>query len=262
MFRTRFIFLASTLFTLSFTLPTVASSARVPTALAERDLVVPKRTIRVDGGPRWVFPEGQFVFRVQDGPGDPAWFNAGATFGISADFHLGVVLPLQMAPGDPDMHDPRVHLLYQFINGAADIGVFFQANVPIEGQIGTTVGFPMQFHLTNSVRFDTGPFLHVWFHEGDPNNPNDDDDLGTDFSAPFELPINVSRQLFLGPEAGIVTHNRWEDVAVPVGFFVGYTMTSGGGTLGDLSFRIRDHNARDFNNQVDLIFAADLFFDI
>jgi hypothetical protein len=83
-----------------------------------------------------------------------------------------------------------------------------------------------------------------------------------DLGVPFELPINLSPNFFLGPEAGIITYGEFDDVAFPVGFFIGYTMGGGGETLGDLTFRIRDHNAEDFGNVVDLIFAADLYFDI
>ena len=244
------------------TTTSVQASNRVPTELADRHLTIPKRTIRIDGGPRWglpfwPFPEGQLVVRTHDGPGDPAWLNAGATFGLSPQFHLGAVVPIQIGPGDPDLHDPRVHLLYAFLNGDADVGIFFSAGVPFEaGGIATITGFPMQFHLGGSVRLDTGPFMSAWL------DPDADDSIVVDFGAPFELPINLSPQFFLGPEAGIVTHNEFDSTTFPVGFFIGYTMGGGGETFGDLVFRIRDHDSRNFGDVVDLIFAADLYFDI
>ena len=229
-----------------------ASSGRVASELANRDLVVPSKTILLDGGPRWLLPEGQFVYRSQEGD-NPAWFNAGATFGLAQDFHLGAVIPMCLAPDGPDLHDPRVHLLYQFTKGTADVGVFAQGNLPFEGDFGGIVGLPVQIHLGSVARFDTGPFLRFGFPE---------DDAYADFTAPFVLNVNVTSQLFLGPEAAVWTENEFEYTRVPVGFFLGYTIITGGETVGDLSVRVRDHNARSFGDVTDIIFAADLFFDL
>ena len=228
-----------------------AGSNRTSATLSNRDLVVPGSTLLIDGGPRWLLPEGQFVYQKNDGD-DPAWVNAGATFGIGGDFQLGFVLPLQVLPDDVDLHDPRVHVLYQFVEGIADVGVFAQGNVPIEGDPGFIGGLPIQLHLGSYARFDTGPFARAGFP---------DDNPWLDFTAPFVLNINVTRQFFLGPEAAIWTENEFDYVRVPAGFFLGYTMADGGETVGDLSLRFRDLNVRDSGNVVQLIFAADLFFD-
>jgi hypothetical protein len=236
---------------LAFVTTAAASSNRVPATLAERDLVVPRASMLLDGGPRWPLPEGQFVYQSNEGD-DPAWINAGATFGIAQDFQLGAVVPLQALPDGLDLHDPRVHLLYQFVEGTADVGVFVQASLPFEGDLHTIAGLPLQLHLGSAARLDTGPFLRA----GLPDDSN-----YVDFTAPFALPINVTRQFFLGPEAAIWTEAEFDYVRVPIGFFLGYTMTTGGGTVGDLSVRIRDLNARDAGNVWQLIFAADLFFD-
>ncbi len=229
-----------------------AESNRVPATLSTRDLIVPSRTILVDGGPRWLLPEGQIVYQANEGD-DPAWFNAGATFGLGGKFQLGAVLPVQLMPDGPDLHDPRVHLLYQFVRGTADVGVFAQANVPVEGDFGAIGGIPLQLHLGSAARIDTGPFLRVGFP---------DEDTYVDFTLPFVIDINVTRHLFLGPEAAIWTEGKFDYTRVPVGFFLGYTMASGGATIGDLSVRFRDLNARDPGNVRQLIFAADLFFDL
>lgn len=228
-----------------------AGSNRTSATLSNRDLVVPGSTLLVDGGPRWLLPEGQFVYQKQDGD-DPAWVNAGLTFGIGGKFQLGVVQPIQVLPDDVDLHDPRIHILYQFVEGAADVGVFAQGNIPIEGDPGVVAGLPVQLHLGSYARFDTGPFIRAGFPEDDP---------WLDFTAPFVLNINVTRQFFLGPEAAIWTENEFDYVRVPAGFFLGYTMADGSETLGDLSLRFRDLNVRDSGNVVQLIFAADLFFD-
>lgn len=229
-----------------------AGSNRTSATLSNRQLVVPRSTLLIDGGPRWLLPEGQFVYQKNDGD-DPAWVNAGATFGIGGDFQLGFVLPLQVLPDDPDLHDPRVHILYQFAQGVADVGVFAQGNVPIEGDPGFVGGLPIQLHLGSYARFDTGPFVRAGFP---------DDDPWLDFTAPFVLNINLTRQFFLGPEAAVWTENEFDYVRVPAGFFLGYTIADGGETVGDLSVRFRDLNVRDSGNVMHLIFAADLFFDL
>lgn len=230
-----------------------ATSNRVPSTLAQRDLVVPARTVLIDGGPRWIVPEGQFVYRLNDYGDNPAWINAGATFGLTRDFQLGAVVPTRVAPDGPDLHDPRVHLLYQFARGTADVGIFVQGNLPFEGDPYFVTGLPIQVHLGGVARLDTGPFFRTGFS---------DDDAYADFSIPFLLPINITSQFFLGPEVALWTEGEFDYVRVPGGFFLGYTIQSGGGTVGDLSFRFRDHNLRDSGNVVDLIFAVDIFFDL
>ena len=244
--------IATAIVALAWNQTAFASSGRVATQLSNRDLVVPSKTILLDGGPRWLLPEGQFVYQANEGD-NPAWFNAGATFGLVEDFHLGAVIPTRLVPDGPDLHDPRVHLLYQFAEGTADVGVFAQGNLPFEGDFGGVVGLPLQLHLGSVARFDTGPFLRFGFP---------DDDAYADFTAPFVLNINVTPQVFLGPEAAIWTENEFDYTRIPVGFFVGYTITSGGQTVGDLSVRLRDLNARSFGDVTHIIFAADLFFDL
>ena len=237
---------------LTLSTPCLAESSRVPATLSNRDLVVPKATLLLDGGPRWLLPEGQFVYQSNDG-GNPAWVNVGATIGVAQDFHLGLVFPLQVLPDGLDLHDPRIHLLYQFVEGTADLGIFAQGSLPFEGDFHTRVGLPLQVHLGSVARLDTGPFLRAGFPEND---------RYVDFTVPFAIPINVSRQFFLGPETAIWTENKFDYVRIPFGFFLGYTMTSGGATVGDLSVRARDLDARDPGNVWQLIFAADLFFDL
>ena len=250
--RTNRFFLAVLVAGITLSAGAHAGSNRTSATLSNRDLVVPRSTLLIDGGPRWLLPEGQFVYQKNDGD-DPAWVNAGATFGIGGEFQLGAVLPIQVLPDDVDLHDPLVHLLYQFTEGTVDVGVFAQGNVPFEGDPYFLGGLPLQLHLGSYARFDTGPFLRAGFP---------DDNSWVDFTAPFVLNINLTRQFFLGPEAAIWTENEFDYVRVPVGFFLGYTMADGGETVGDLSVRFRELNVRDSGNVMQLIFAADLFFDL
>jgi hypothetical protein len=79
---------------------------------------------------------------------------------------------------------------------------------------------------------------------------------------PLVVNINVTRQFFLGPEVAIWTEGKFDYTRVPGGFFLGYTLADGGETIGDLSIRFRDLNLRESGDVMQLIFAADLFFDL
>jgi hypothetical protein len=47
-----------------------------------------------------------------------------------------------------------------------------------------------------------------------------------------------------------------------IGGFGGYTLRGAGGTLGDLSVRLRFLDLADTTDVLQLIFAADLYFDL
>jgi hypothetical protein len=244
---------------ISFGTPSArATTNRMPAQHTSRDLVTPAKTIRLDGGPRWVLPTGQMVFLSTD----PVILNAGASFGIVDDFELGFVQPLQLAP-DGDILDPTIHGLYQFTKGTVDVGLHFHARIPVfeaPGYFGSLIGVPLYIHVAHNVRLDLGGFLLIDF-------PNDDLSLGMAF--PFLVPINVTRQLFLGPEIAFITtddgdgdFHRFDDVAVPLGFFIGYTIETGGGTLGDISARFRNLDLTEDFDPWAIILAADFFFDL
>src|SRR5690606_22042860 len=91
------------------------------------------------------------------------------------------------------------------------------------------------------------------------------EDNGTvDLEVPLVVPFNVTPELFLGPEVALITWGGFEDVAVPLGFFIGFTVAGGGGLLGDFSLRFRETDVRSpggFDNY-EVVFAADLLFDL
>ncbi len=230
----------------------------MPTPHAQRHLVTPRHTLRLDGGPRWPLPPGQLEFYSSD----PILFRPGVTFGLTRDFELGIVQPFRLTP-DGDILDPTLHGLYQFVEGTVDVGLHFQVSLPLFNEphyLGTLVGVPLQFHLGDRVRLDMGGFLTMAFALED--DPATDDDVFVDAVFPLLLPINVTRNVFLGPEFAVATVGEFDDVAVPLGFFAGYTIEAGGGTLGDISGRFR---SLDITYGIDpwaIIFAADLYFDL
>jgi len=220
----------------------------------DRDLAVPRHTLRLDGGPRWPLPSGQLSHYVHRDADDALLLRVGASFGITENLELGFVQPLLLHP-EGDLQNPTFHGTYQFGRGTVDVGVFWGVGIPYEGHLVLRGGIPLYIHAGERVRLDLGAFLRSEFPQ---------DNTTVDLEVPFLVPINVTPQVFLGPEVAMITWGGFEDVAVPVGFFVGYTIVTGGGTLGDISGRIRETDVRSPRafDQVELLVAADLFFDL
>lgn len=233
--------------------PADATTNRMPLQHVDRNLVVPKHTLRFDGGPRWPLPTGQVVHHINRDWNDGIWLVPGLSAGVIEDLEIGIAQPLLIHP-DVDLQNPLFHGTYQFTRGTLDAGLFWGVRIPFEGHLVTHVGVPLYVHVSRSVRLDLGAFGRLAFP----------DDATFDLEAPFLVPINVTPQLFLGPETAIVTWGGFEGVSVPLGFFIGYTVTTGGGVLGDLSARIRERDVTEGDglNTLELIFAADLFFDL
>ncbi len=242
---------------LSVLLLSVSATAQTrawPMRHVDRDLALPRHTLRLDGGPRWPLPSGQLSHFVQRDADDALLLRAGASFGVTENLELGFVQPLLLYP-EGDLQNPTFHGTYQFARGTVDVGVFWGVGIPYEGHLVLRGGVPLHIHAGNRVRLDMGAFLRSEFPE---------DNTTVDLEVPFLVPINVTPQVFLGPEVAMITWGGFEDVAVPVGFFVGYTIVTSGGTLGDISGRIRETDVRSPRafDQVELLFAADLFFDL
>lgn len=225
-----------------------------PQRHVDRDLALPRHTLRIDGGPRWPLPTGQISHYINRGWDDAVVLRAGASFGVTENLELGFAQPLLIIP-DADLQNPIFHGTYQFLRGPVDVGAFWGIVIPYEGHATLRGGVPLYVHVANNVRLDLGGFLRLELPE---------DNTTLDLEAPFIVPINVTPQVFLGPEVALITWGGFDDVAVPAGFFVGYTVTTGGGVLGDFSFRIRETDLRSDRafDQIELVFAADLFFDL
>lgn len=234
--------------------PAGAQTTAWPMQHVDRDLAVPRYTLRIDGGPRWPLPTGQVSHYVNRDWDDAILLRAGASFGVTENLELGFAQPLLIVP-DSDLQNPIFHGTYQFARGDVDVGAFWGVVIPYEGHTVLRGGVPLYVHVSRSVRLDLGGFLRMELPE---NNTT------VDLEVPFLVPINVTPQLFLGPEVAMITWGGFEDVAVPAGFFLGYTVVTSGGVLGDFSGRIRETDLRSERSfdQVELVFAADLFFDL
>jgi hypothetical protein len=112
--------------------------------------------------------------------------------------------------------------------------------LPIEQgtRAGIQMGMPLWFHLGNRVRLDTGLFVPVVF-----TTPT-----FSAFSAPLDVWIQVSPQVWLGPETGFVYYNQSNTVNVPLGFGFGYQFTHALDLKAQLLFPAVNHDdgARNF----------------
>ena len=78
---------------------------------------------------------------------------------------------------------------------------------------------------------------------------------------PFSAPIQVSPEVFVGPELGIQILD-FETVALPLGVIAGYTLGSGVGSIGDLFGRLVITDVAHGANTVRFDLGAELFFDL
>lgn len=246
--------LALVLCSLAVAMPAAATSNRTPVPVARRALTLPDATFRLDDGPYWPLPSGLVettFYDTPDGTETATRLNFGFGFGITEDFELGAhVVKLQVDP-DSNLEDPSVYILYGFIDGDFELGVFGEVSVPFERGSVVTGGMPLALHLGDSVRIDTGPFIqHDFERDDDP-----------DFIAPFQLPISVTDRVTLGPEAAIILYEFERDDFL-VGFFAGYTLTSGGATLGDIGGRFRMPSTELGLDVWQVMLELDFFFDL
>ncbi len=231
-----------------------ATSSRVPVPVARRALTLPNATFRLDDGPYWPLPSGlaeTTFFDTPDGLETRTQLNLGIGFGISDDFELGAHLVRFEIDPERDLSDPSVYVMYRFLDGDFELGIFAEGSVPFERDPLITAGMPLALHFGDSVRLDTGPFIeHDFEREDDP-----------DFLAPFQLPITIAQKVTIGPEAAIVLRDFEHDDFL-VGFFAGYTLTSGGQTLGDIGGRFRVPSTDIGIDLFQVMLELDFFFDL
>jgi len=233
-----------------------ADSSRIGGNYAQRGLTVPARTLRIDAGPRLPMQPyapmraGTVAVDSTDVPGDrqtALQLNLGFAAGVTENLDLGVLaVPLLVSP-DMRYGDPLLYANYRLTQGVLEAGVFVAVDLPVDDHVDLAGGIPLIMHVGSSARVDLAALLHVRFGAGSP----------LDLLFPFELAFNISSSVFLGPETGI-TIADFDSVAVPLGFFVGYTA----GSLGDLRGEVRLPNISDTFDRFQLLLRADLYFDL
>jgi hypothetical protein len=236
--------------------PVQAQSRRVGSDYISRPLVLPVGTLRIDGGPRrpysngQVMPGGQLQFFINKDFDDVAYLVPGAGLGVIDNLELGAVWPLRISP-DLDLSDLSVYGKYSLQRGNVEVAGYAEIRIPIENDLELTGGVPVFLHVGDNLRIETGGFIRLSFG----------DDTTATLNVPVSVPILVSPEVFVGPEVGIEIRN-FEDVAIPLGVIAGYTLGGGISSLGDLFARLTLADISNGADTVRLDVGAELYFDL
>jgi hypothetical protein len=237
----------------------LASSPKVKEVFVERTMAMPSGTLRIDSGERYPLDDGtmydgSFKHSVLRGAPDQQYINPGISFGLVKGFELGLVAPLRLSPSFR-VEDPRVHALFQFADGEVQAGIFGGLRLGFRDVTVLSAGVPVFWHINPTIRLETGGFLRLEFGQGS----------SVGIVTPIQVVFQATRQLFAGPESGIDMQHLFDDrwhVGIPLGGFVGYSLTTSGGTLGDVFARLRLHDLTSGVDRVDLMAGLEFFFDL
>jgi hypothetical protein len=234
--------------------PAYATTAKLPPQFVSRTLTMPEDSLRFDAGHRWPYYDAQFKHVAIKNAPDQQFLNPGLSFGLARDFQLGFVAPIRMKPGS-GFEDPRIHMLYEFDRGTVDLGIFASLRLGVLDSWVLTGGVPVFYHWKDNLRLDTGGFLVMNFG-----------DISTvSVQGPAEFVFQVTPRFYAGPATGLNLNNLGRDgfdIQIPIGGFLGYTVTTDGGTLGDLYGRLRDTDIEHPFNAVEFMVGCELYFDM
>jgi len=237
--------------------PDAAAESRVVGSdYISRPLVLPKGVLRIDAGPRRPYPGGQLMpagqlqFYINKDFDDAAYLVPGAGVGVIDKLELGAVWPLRVSP-DLDLSDLSLYGKYSLQRGEIEVAAYAELRIPIEGDLEIAGGVPVYVHLSNQVRLETGGFVRLRFG----------DDTTAAIEVPLSAPIQISPEVFVGPELGIEIYD-FEDVAIPLGVIAGYTLGGGISSIGDLLARLTFADVTNGTDVVRLDIGAELFFDV
>ena len=231
-----------------------AESRLVGSDYISRPLVLPKGVLRIDAGPRRPYPSGQLMpagqlqFLINKDFDDLAYLVPGAGVGVVDKLELGAVWPLRLSP-DLDLSDLSVYGKYSLLRGEIEIAGYGEVRIPIENDLELTGGVPVYVHL-DGARLETGGFVRLGFG----------DDTTVNFEIPLSAPIQVSPEVFVGPEIGVLIFD-FDEVAIPVGVVAGYTLGGGISSIGDLLARLTLVDITNGADSIRLDIGAELFFD-
>lgn len=221
-----------------------------------RPLVLPEGVLRLDGGPRrpysygQVMPAGQLQFLINRNGEDAAFLVPGAAYGVIDRLELGAVWPLQISP-DLNLSDLSAYGKYSLQRGTVEVAGYAELRIPIESDLEIAGGVPVYVHLSSEMRLETGGFVRITFA---------DEAIATVY-VPLSVPIQVSPEVFVGPEVGIEIRN-FEDAALPIGVIAGYTLGGGISSIGDLFARLAMADITHGADTVRLDVGAEIFFDL
>jgi hypothetical protein len=189
---------------------------QLPLPLARRPLTLTRNTLRADAD--LTLAHLQISLLGGTGSSNALGLSLGAGYGITDDLEVGAtVIPLTLSP-DFAYNAPSVYGTYRFLHGDVDVGAQLALTLPIDRDFGLGVGVPVLFHLGEAARLDTGAFLGLTFGDA----------LGKGLTIPIAFTYNLNPNLFLGARTGVLLPN-FDDFAMPLGAFVGYTLAGGAG---------------------------------
>ena len=232
-----------------------AQSRLVGSDYISRPLVLPRGVLRIDGGPRrpydfgQVMPAGQLQFLINNEGDDAAFLVPGAGVGAIDNLELGAVWPLRISP-DANLADLSVYGKYSLQRGTVEVAGFAEIRIPVEDVFELTGGLPVYVHLSGA-RIETGGFLRFRFGS----------DAAVVLHVPVSVPIQVSPEVFVGPEIGVDIY-KFEDVGLPLGVIAGYTLGGGISSIGDLFARFALADITSGADTIRLDVGAEIFFDI
>jgi hypothetical protein len=210
----------------SAALVVLAPVAQAAPPWVDRSITLPKHDIAFDFGLGIAHAAGTL------GPGINLEGAGGITHGLELGFRTGFRFGDAGQAGRADRYgrpfdtetygdgggavlsNPEVRVRGAVVQGdVAEIALEGRAYTPFTDGFGVMFGVPMAFHLGRSVRFDTGVYVPVLFH-----NPTE-----AFVSLPFHLWIQATDKLWLGPLLGVRFHsNAGGRVTAPLGFGLGY----------------------------------------
>ena len=208
----------------------------MPQAMSQRGLVLGVGELRGDFAPRdfgLLFGGIGGRSLTQDIPGfrvgrlgyfdqTRLTLTAGAALGVVDGLEVGaLLLPVYLAP-DGDFGDIEAYGRYRFLSGDVEVGAQVTVALPTHTRFGIGLGAPVLFHL-GQMRIDTGVELELIFT----------DPTVVDLDIPAAFTFDIGDGLFAGVRTGLYAPN-FEEVAIPLWGFVGYTLISGKAPFIDL----------------------------
>ena len=157
-------------------------------------------------------------------------FRTGLRFGnegrfTGADFYGRLWDTDTYNVGTDTVANPEARLRYGLLgNDVVELGLEARFWLPVADNTGFGVapGVPIMFHFGDVARLDTGLLVPIIFDDNDDN----DDDTATIISVPARLWFQASDRLWLGPISGVRVVNPGNDTQVPLGFGLGYQISS------------------------------------
>jgi hypothetical protein len=207
-----------------------ASNARAAAPWVDRAITLPGRA--------WAFNFGLGIGHVPDSglaPGMNVEGGVSVAHGVEIGLRTGFRFDGIARAGAADTYGRPFDTLRTFGTGAdtvanpefyirarliesqvTEVGIEGRVYAPFSVGFGVMAGVPLAFHFGRAARLDTGVYVPILFY----------DPTQTFISIPVSLWFQTSSRLWLGPMSGLVVDTRPSRTHVPLGFGLGYSVTS------------------------------------